>query len=672
MDGEAESKGMDRKKFSGCKTTSAVSVVRTSASDGYNWRKYGQKQVKSPTGSRSYYRCSHSNCCAKKIEFRDHLNHVIEIIYKNQHSHEPLWKTNSSGEIKLMPSNEPTVETSVPEQPTRVLNDSDSSPPKRPIKEVLSSTDKKRQKPSGLSENAEDVGISGDGYRWRKYGQKMVKGNPNPRNYYRCTSAGCPVRKQIETAADNSNAAIITYKGVHDHDIPVPKKQHGRPSAPLMAAAAPASNDLHLKNTDALQNQNSSPQSSVDTEEELMREALDLGGEKAIESARTLLSIADGLLRVSRTHWGVTGETRPVLGPNGNKTGSLSSRKSTSKPLRKADKLREEVASAKEKKSHQLSPTVTSSPQSHSVSVPSVLRRHEQLLHSNLSLNASCSSDASTDSFHSRASTGRLTRSTSLISRRKPYVSKPRSVASDGALESPPNGSQSKKRCTWVTPNTEPCYTTFHDEEWGVPVHDDKKLFELLVLSSSLAELTWPAILSKRHIFREVFAGFDPVAVSKLTEKKLLALGTTASSLLSELKLRGIVENARQTSKVIDEFGSFDKYLWSFVNHKPIVSRFRYPRQVPVKTPKAEVISKDLVRRGFRGVGPTVVYSFMQVAGLTNDHLISCFRFQECIAAAEGKEENGMKDNVHEEKESDNVMESDLSIAIDELSFSSE
>ncbi|KAI4335550.1 hypothetical protein L6164_014187 [Bauhinia variegata] len=369
-------------------------------------------------------------------------------------------------------------------------------------------------------------------------------------------------------------------------------------------------------------------------------------------------------------------EARPVLGPAGNKTGSPISRKPGSKPLRKAGKLQDEVASTKEKKSHKLSTIFTSSPQSHSSNVPSVLRRHEQLLNSNLSLNASCSSDASTDSFHSRASTGRLTRSYSMGSRRKPYVSKPRSVASDGSLDSSPDASQSQKRCAWVTPNTEPCYATFHDEEWGVPVHHDKKLFELLVLSISLAELTWPAILCKRHIFREVFVDFDPVAVSKLNEKKIMAPGSAASSLLSELKLRTIIENARQVSKVIDEFGSFDKYIWSFVNHKAIVSRFRYPRQVPVKTPKADVISKDMVRRGFRGVGPTVVYSFMQVAGLTNDHLISCFRFQECIAAAEGKEENGFKDNNNnnnaEEKESGNVMESDLSIAIDDLSFSSE
>lgn len=122
---------------------------------------------------------------------------------------------------------------------------------------------------------------------------------------------------------------------------------------------------------------------------------------------------------------------------------------------------------------------------------------------------------------------------------------------------------------------------------------------------------------------------------------------------------------------MIAEFGSFDKYIWNFVNSKPIVSRFRYPRQVPVKTPKADLISKDLMRRGFRSVGPTVVYSFMQVAGITNDHLISCFRFQECLNAAEGKEENGIE-NEAEEKKTENGTESDLSIAIDELSFSSE
>lgn len=150
-------------------------------------------------------------------------------------------------------------------------------------------------------------------------------------------------------------------------------------------------------------------------------------------------------------------DSRPVLGPAGNKTGSLSARKPASKPLRKVEKSPVEVNSADEKKSASLSSKATStlSPKSHSLSVPSVLRRHEQLLQSNLSLNASCSSDASTDSFHSRASTGRLTRSTSLRSWRKPFSSKPRSVVSDGGLDFPPSDSSlTKKRCAWVTPNT--------------------------------------------------------------------------------------------------------------------------------------------------------------------------------------------------------------------------
>uniref|UniRef100_A0A0D3GJB5 DNA-3-methyladenine glycosylase I n=1 Tax=Oryza barthii TaxID=65489 RepID=A0A0D3GJB5_9ORYZ len=179
----------------------------------------------------------------------------------------------------------------------------------------------------------------------------------------------------------------------------------------------------------------------------------------------------------------------------------------------------------------------------------------------------------------------------------------------------------------------DPCYVIFHDEEWGVPVHDDRRLFELLVLSGALAELTWPEILKRRQLFREIFVDFDPVAISKINEKKLVAPGSVANSLLSEQKLRAVVENARQILKIVDEFGSFDRYCWGFLNHKPIVSKFRYPRQVPVKSPKADMISKDMVRRGFRGVGPTIIYSFMQAAGLTNDHLVSCFRFKECNEA---------------------------------------
>ncbi|KAJ4959217.1 hypothetical protein NE237_026328 [Protea cynaroides] len=354
-------------------------------------------------------------------------------------------------------------------------------------------------------------------------------------------------------------------------------------------------------------------------------------------------------------------EVRPVLGPAGNKTRSTVTRKPATKPLRKVEKIPEVAVEEKRVPSP---PVVASPTKLHSVNVPWVFRRQEQLLHSNLSLNASCSSDASSDSFVSRASTGRITRKSSTGSRRKQSVSKTERVVPDIDSVAPPDILQRKKRCAWVTPNTEPCYIAFHDEEWGLPVHDDRKLFELLVLSGSLAELTWPAILSKRHLFREVFLDFDPVAVSKLSEKKITAPGSAASSLLSELKLRAIIDNARQVCKIINEFGSFDKYIWGFVNHKPIVSNYRYARQVPVKTPKADVMSKDLVRRGFRSVGPTVIYSFMQVAGITNDHLLTCFRLLECIEAAAGTEMDGS------EAKAEDMTGSEITRAVDELSIS--
>ncbi|XP_042508798.1 uncharacterized protein LOC122084550 [Macadamia integrifolia] len=363
-------------------------------------------------------------------------------------------------------------------------------------------------------------------------------------------------------------------------------------------------------------------------------------------------------------------EVRPVLGPAGNKTRSTVTRKPATKPLRKVEKTPEVTV---EEKRIPSPPFAASPPKLHSVNVPSVLRRQELLLHSNLSLNASCSSDASSDSFVSRASSGRITRTRSTASRRKQSASRPEFFSHDIVSVPSPDILQGKKRCAWVTPNTEPCYIAFHDEEWGLPVHDDKKLFELLVLSGALAELTWPAILSKRHIFREVFLDFEPLAVSKLSEKKITAPGSTASTLLSELKLRAIIDNARQVCKIIDEYGSFDKYIWGFVNHKPIVSNFRYPRQVPVKTPKADVISKDLVRRGFRSVGQTVIYSFMQIAGITNDHLVTCFRFQECIAASAVTEPDGGGGKFEaEEKKAEDMIGSEITRSMDELSLSSE
>lgn len=269
---------------------------------------------------------------------------------------------------------------------------------------------------------------------------------------------------------------------------------------------------------------------------------------------------------------------------------------------------------------------------------------HRPLLRSDLPLNLSCSSSESSSS---RASSRR----SSTPIRRKHFSPKADKVEKTGGRPSVASDNcalQAKRRCAWVTPNTDPCYAAFHDEEWGVPVHDDKRHFELLVLSGALAELTWPAILQKRHIFREVFLEFDPIAVSKLNEKKIVTPGSPATSLVSDLKLRSVIENARQICKIIGEFGSFDQYIWGFVNHKPMVGRFRYPRQVPVKTAKADVISKDLVRRGFRSVGPTVIYVFMQVAGITNDHLTSCFRFQECVDAWENRVQGKQPENIND------------------------
>lgn len=383
-------------------------------------------------------------------------------------------------------------------------------------------------------------------------------------------------------------------------------------------------------------------------------------------------------------------EVRSVLGPAGNKARSVELRKPVEKPVKKA-------AESEESKGKKFEGT-DSVPQSRAPvaaskkcggAVPSILRQQQDhrslMMRPNLSLNASCSSDASTDSSHSRASTtGKLSRgSVTPTAGRRKQCSSPKVVKSEkigkavgegqslASSPTPGDASVMKKRCAWVTPNTDPSYAAFHDEEWGVSVHDDKKLFELLSLCTALAELSWPAILSKRHMFREVFQNFDPVAVSKLNEKKIAPPGSPASTLLSEVKLRAVIENARQTCKIIDELGSFDKYIWGFVNNKPIVSQFRYARQVPMKTSKAEGISKDLVKRGFRGVGPTVVYSFMQVAGITNDHLISCFRFHDCVAATDGTDkDDGLAAKTEVKQQLKDETEMGLIRAIDDFNLS--
>ncbi|KAM7250463.1 hypothetical protein ACFE04_022346 [Oxalis oulophora] len=189
-----------------------------------------------------------------------------------------------------------------------------------------------------------------------------------------------------------------------------------------------------------------------------------------------------------------------------------------------------------------------------------------------------------------------------------------------------------EKRCSFITLNSDPIYVKYHDEEWGVPVHDDKMLFELLVLSGAQVGSDWTSILKKRQEYRNAFSRFDAEVVAQLTDKQIVSISTEYSIDIS--RVRAVVDNSNQIIQIVKEFGSFDKYIWGFVNHKPISPSYKFGHKIPVKTSKSESISKDMVRRGFRFVGPTMIHSFMQAAGLTNDHLITCRSHLACTLLA--------------------------------------
>ncbi|KAG9448614.1 hypothetical protein H6P81_008579 [Aristolochia fimbriata] len=192
------------------------------------------------------------------------------------------------------------------------------------------------------------------------------------------------------------------------------------------------------------------------------------------------------------------------------------------------------------------------------------------------------------------------------------------------------------KRCHWITKSTDQAYVSFHDERWGVPIYEDSLLFELLTLSGMLMDQNWTQILTKQDLYREVFAGFDANVVAKMEEKEMEEIASNKKLMLEESRVRCIVQNAKCILKTANEHGSFSNYIWGgFLNFRPIINRFKYPKNVPLRTPKSEAISKDLLRRGFRLVGPVITYSFMQAAGMTIDHLVHCFRFSECLSLVE-------------------------------------
>jgi DNA-3-methyladenine glycosylase I len=184
------------------------------------------------------------------------------------------------------------------------------------------------------------------------------------------------------------------------------------------------------------------------------------------------------------------------------------------------------------------------------------------------------------------------------------------------------------KRCEWA-PLDVPLYLAYHDQEWGVPVHDDRRLFEMLVLEGAQAGLSWSTILNKREGYRRAFAGFDPATVARFSARRVDRLLVDPSIVRNRLKVESTVTNAQAVLRVQEEDGSLDPYLWSFVGGAPKVNRFRTLADIPAETTESKAMSKDLKRRGFRFVGPTVCYAFMQACGLVQDHVTSCFRYSE-------------------------------------------
>jgi DNA-3-methyladenine glycosylase I len=181
-------------------------------------------------------------------------------------------------------------------------------------------------------------------------------------------------------------------------------------------------------------------------------------------------------------------------------------------------------------------------------------------------------------------------------------------------------------RCPWAKSEI---YVQYHDTEWGVPVHDDRVLFEFLILEGAQAGLSWETILNKREHYREAFDGFDPAIVAKYGQKKCTSLLANAGIVRNRLKIAAAVQNAKAFLAVQDEIGTFDAYIWGFVGREPNQNAWKSIKDVPAKTPESDAMSKDLKRRGFKFTGSTICYAFMQATGMVNDHVVDCFRHAE-------------------------------------------
>ena len=180
-----------------------------------------------------------------------------------------------------------------------------------------------------------------------------------------------------------------------------------------------------------------------------------------------------------------------------------------------------------------------------------------------------------------------------------------------------------KQRCEWC--GKIPIYVKYHDEEWGVPVHDDNKLFEMLILEGAQAGLSWLTVLKKRENYRKAFDNFNPEIIADYNQEKIDKLLNNKGIIRNRLKITSAIKNAKVFLSIQKEFGSFDKYIWSFVNGKPIINKFKTLKEIPVRTEISDLLSKDLKKRGCNFVGSTICYAFMQAVGMVNDHTINCF-----------------------------------------------
>ncbi len=196
-------------------------------------------------------------------------------------------------------------------------------------------------------------------------------------------------------------------------------------------------------------------------------------------------------------------------------------------------------------------------------------------------------------------------------------------------------GSDGKRRCGWVT--GDPLYLRYHDEEWGVPVRDDRRLFEFLVLETFQAGLSWLTILRRREAFRRAFAGFDPERVARFDARRVARLMGERAIIRNRRKIEAAVANARAFLDVVEAEGSFTRFMWDFVDGRPIVNRWRADEEVPAETPLSRRISRELRARGFRFVGPVVVYAHMQATGMVMDHVVPCFRHRELAERLAGE-----------------------------------